>query len=50
MALISFIEFVSYIYNIELRRSLIAQVKAEIVSWDIDQTNYEADGTIDNEN
>ena len=39
-----------YIYNIELRRSLIAQVKAEIVSWDIDQTNYEADGTIDNEN
>ncbi len=38
-----------YIYNMELRRSLIAQVKAEIVSWNIDQTEYEADGTIQND-
>lgn len=37
-----------YIYNIELRRSLIAQVKAEVVAWGMDQTDYEADGTIEN--
>ena len=37
-----------YIYNMELRRSLIAQVKAEVVAWEMDQTNYEADGTIEN--
>ena len=35
-----------YIYNIELRRSLIAQVKAEITDWTEDKTVYEADGTI----
>lgn len=37
-----------YIYNIELRRSLIAQVKAEVVAWEMDETDYEADGTIVN--
>lgn len=35
-----------YIYNMELRRSLIAQVKAEITDWEEDKTVYEADGTI----
>lgn len=35
-----------YIYNIELRRSLIAQVKAEITDWVEDKTVYETDGTI----
>lgn len=35
-----------YIYNIELRRSLIAQVKAEITDWEEDKTVYETDGTI----
>ena len=35
-----------YIYNVELRRSLIAQVKAEITDWEEDKTVYEADGTI----
>ncbi len=35
-----------YIYNIELRRSLIAQVTADIAPWDIDDTDYQADGTI----
>jgi hypothetical protein len=39
-----------YIYNMELRRSLIAQVKAEVVSWDLDQTDYQADGTIQDTN
>ena len=37
-----------YIYNMELRRSLIAQVTAEITPWEIDETTYEADATIDN--
>ena len=37
-----------YIYNMELRRSLIAQVKAEVVAWEMDQTDYSADGTIQN--
>lgn len=36
-----------YIYNIELRRSLIAQVKAEITPWTEDKTEYKTDGTID---
>ena len=36
-----------YIYNIELRRSLIAQVKAEILPWGEDNTSYTTDGTID---
>ena len=36
-----------YIYNIELRRSSIAQVTPKIVDWDTDGT-YEADGTIVN--
>ena len=35
-----------YIYNMELRRSLIAQVTAEIADWETDKTVYEADGTI----
>ena len=35
-----------YIYNMELRRSLIAQVTAEITPWEIDKTTYEADATI----
>lgn len=36
-----------YIYNIELRRSSIAQVTPKIVDWGTDGT-YEADGTIVN--
>ena len=35
-----------YIYNLELRRSLIAQINAEIADWETDKTVYEADGTI----
>ena len=38
-----------YIYNIELRRSLIAQVTAKITPWEMDETDYETDGTINNE-
>ena len=37
-----------YIYNMELRRSLIAQVTAEIANWEADKTVYEADGIIQN--
>ena len=37
-----------YIYNMELRRSLIAQVTAEIIPWEMDKTDYQADGTIQN--
>ena len=37
-----------YIYNMELRRSLIAQVTAEIADWEADKTVYEADGIIQN--
>lgn len=37
-----------YIYNIELRRSVIAQVVAEIADWKVDESNYEANGTIKN--
>ena len=35
-----------YIYNMELRRSLIAQVTAQIAPWEVDKTDYQADGTI----
>ena len=38
-----------YIYNIELRRSLIAQVTAKITPWEMDETDYETDGMINNE-
>ncbi|MCR5269885.1 MAG: fimbrillin family protein [Prevotella sp.] len=37
-----------YIYNMELRRSLIAQVTAEIADWETDKTVYDADATIQN--
>ena len=37
-----------YIYNFELRRSLIAQISAEITDWKVDPTEYKAKGTIDN--
>lgn len=37
-----------YIYNMELRRSLIAQVTTEILPWNMDTTTYDADATIDN--
>ena len=37
-----------YVYNMELRRSLIAQVTAEIIPWEMDKTDYQADGTIQN--
>ena len=36
-----------YIYNLELRRSLIAQIKAEITPWVDDKTEHTTDGTID---
>jgi len=35
-----------YIYNIELRRSVIASFSATIADWVVDETGYEADGTI----
>ena len=35
-----------YIYNMELRRSLIAEVTAKIKPWEMDNTSYSADGTI----
>ena len=38
-----------YIYNMELRRSLIADVTAIIQPWDLDDTDYSADGTINTE-
>ena len=37
-----------YIYNMELRRSVIAKVTAEVTPWVIDKTDYSADGTIQN--
>jgi len=37
-----------YIYNIELRRSVIAQVIAEIADWEVDENEYDASGTIVN--
>ena len=37
-----------YIYNMELRRSLIAQVTAQVAPWEVDDTDYQADGTIQN--
>lgn len=37
-----------YIYNMELRRSLIAQVNAEIAEWETDKSIYDADATIQN--
>lgn len=37
-----------YIYNIELRRSVIAQVVAEIADWEVDENKYDASGTIVN--
>lgn len=39
-----------YIYNMELRRSLIAEVTAKITDWETDETKYEADGTIQENN
>ncbi len=36
-----------YIYNMELRRSVIAQVTAVIKPWEMDDTVYKANGTID---
>jgi hypothetical protein len=36
-----------YIYNMELRRSVIAKVTAEVTAWTMDQTEYNADGTIE---
>lgn len=35
-----------YIYNMELRRSLIAEVTAKIKPWEMDKASYSADGTI----
>ena len=35
-----------YIYNMELRRSLIAQVTVFVTPWEVDKTDYQADGTI----
>lgn len=35
-----------YIYNMELRRSLIAEVTAKIKPWEMDTADYSADGTI----
>ena len=39
-----------YIYNMELRRSLIAEVTANIKPWEMDTASYTADGTIKDEN
>ena len=39
-----------YIYNMELRRSLVAQVSATVKPWDMDATDYSADGTITEDN
>lgn len=35
-----------YIYNMELRRSLIAEVTAKIKPWEMDISNYSTNGTI----
>lgn len=35
-----------YIYNIELRRSVIANVTATIADWGVEEKGYDADGTI----
>lgn len=35
-----------YIYNMELRRSLIAEVTAKIKPWEMDTSNYSTNGTI----
>ena len=39
---------IKYVYNIELRRSVIAQVTPEITPWEVDpdSKNYTAEGTI----
>ena len=39
-----------YVYNMELRRSVIAKVTAEVTAWTMDQTVYNADGTIEIKN
>lgn len=41
---------IKYVYNIELRRSVIAQVTPEITPWEVDpdSKNYTAEGTIKN--
>ena len=39
-----------YVYNMELRRSVIAKVTAEVTAWTMDQTEYNADGTIEIKN
>lgn len=36
-----------YVYNMELRRSTIAQVSANITAWEEDPSDYNANGTID---
>ena len=35
-----------YIYNIELRRSVISNVTATIADWEAEEKGYDADGTI----
>lgn len=37
-----------YIYNIELRRSVIANVTATIADWVVEENGYDAEGTIKN--
>lgn len=37
---------IKYVYNIELRRSVIAQVTPEILPWEVDSEKYTAEGTI----
>ncbi len=39
-----------YVYNMELRRSVIAKVTAEVTAWTLDNTEYNADGTIEIKN
>ena len=35
-----------YVWNMELRRGTLAVIRAEIADWEIDPTQYAADGTI----
>ena len=38
---------VRYIHNLELRRGTLAVIKTEILPWEIDETQWKGNGTVD---
>lgn len=41
---------VRYIHNLELRRGTLAVIKTEILPWEIDETQWKGNGTVDETN